>query len=393
MTNEDFDLFADNSEELAPGASVEEVSALYFDPKLMVSPPSRFYRLDRQGHRYYYDFDNDGEPVFYPSITTLIAQTMPTSQYLVKWIADMGYEAADQYKNERAYYGTFMHAEIAELVIRRTYDLDGLKHRLIKYIDAKVLAAKFIDYADSLRKNMLSFAQFVIDYNVRPLAVEIALIHPLDMYACTLDMPCIISVRGKDVRAIIDFKSGKQFYETNEIQLHAQKAAWEYNYPDLPIEKVYNWRPKDWRDRPTYELTDQTNAVSREKLPHIIALSRIEDNNVDNMLTVCSGIINMDNGIKSNYKAYHLSELVKAKRQKDSDKEPDKEPEKPKVKKVVAKKAAPRKPANKPDVAKKKAPVAKTVKKATNVPEKKESAVKGLKIDKRSELLKKDLDI
>lgn len=219
------DLFADHSEELAPGAQVEEVSALYFDPSIMVAPPQKFYRLDRNGHRYYYTFEDDGEPIFYPSITTLISQTMPTSPFLVKWIADMGFEMAERYKNERAYYGTFMHAEIAMLVIKRTYNLDHLQARLIKYIDAKILPANFIDYADILRKNMLSFAQFVIDHNVRPIAVEIALLHPEQHYACTLDMPCIMEYRGQDIRAIIDFKSGKDFYEGNEIQLHAQKAA------------------------------------------------------------------------------------------------------------------------------------------------------------------------
>ena len=300
--------------EIAPGATVEEVKALFFDATALNEAPQQIYRLDRAGHRYYYSFDENGNPDFYPSITTLISQTLPTSEFLIKWIAKKGYERAEEYKNERAKYGSFMHAEYAEMLIAQVYDLDRLKARLVKYMESNNLPFDFVDYADDLRKNMLSLAQFIIDYQVEPLAVEIPLIHPVYRFGATLDLPCYLTIRGERIRANIDFKSGKNFYEANEVQLHAQKEVWNYHFPNLKIDRVFNWRPKEWRHKPTYHFEEQTNSVNAQKLQHILAMAQIEDKKVDNMLTICNGVIDLKKGIDQNYKVYTLAELVKNKK-------------------------------------------------------------------------------
>jgi len=300
------------SYELAPGMTVEEVKAMFFDENALVEAPRQIYRLDRAGHRYYYTFNENGEPDFFPSITTLISQTLPTSEFLIKWIADKGYQRAEEWKNERAKYGTFMHGEYADMLIAKTYNLDNLKTSLLAYMETNNLPMEFVDYADDLRKNMLSLAQFIIDYKVEPMAIEIPLIHPELRFGCTLDLPCWITTK-KDgrFRANIDFKSGKNFYESNEVQLHAQKEAWNYHYPSQPIERVFNWRPKDWRDKPTYCLQEQTDSPNAEKLKYILAMAQIEDKKLENMLTICTGVIDLTKGITDNYKVYTLSELVK----------------------------------------------------------------------------------
>ena len=83
-----------------------------------------------------------------------------------------------------------MHAQFEELIINRFYDLDGLKAKLKDYIDNNKLPADFIYYADDFKKDILAFAQFVLDYDVKPLAVEIALVHPVHNYAGMIDLPC-----------------------------------------------------------------------------------------------------------------------------------------------------------------------------------------------------------
>ena len=115
--------------EIAPGMTVEEIKAEYFNEDALQEQPEPVYRLDSSGHRYYYTFDENGEPMFYVSVTTLIKQTLPTSPQLIKWIADIGYEESQRYAQERAAYGTFMHSQLAELLIARSYNLNGLKER------------------------------------------------------------------------------------------------------------------------------------------------------------------------------------------------------------------------------------------------------------------------
>lgn len=311
-------------QEIVPGLSVEEMKAIFFDSAALIEPSYRVYQLNSKGHRYYYRYNEDGEPVFYPSVTTILSQTLPKSPFLVSWIADKGEEEAERYKAERAAYGTFMHAQLEELLINRVYDLDSLKQRLKAYIDEKSLPADFIYYADELKKDVLAFAQFVIDYDVRPLAVEIALVSDVHHYAGMIDCPCSMKLSPKKeerINAIVDFKSGRKgFYEECEIQLHLYKMMWEENFPDQPIERLYNFSPKDWRKKPSYNLKDQTDSVNAEKIPALLEIAAIEDSKRENIFTSTSGSINLDEpnlDLTSNIISLTLSELIKTKTKKE----------------------------------------------------------------------------
>lgn len=303
--------------EIMPGITSEEIKAIFFDEDALIEPPYKVWQLNSKGQRYYYRFDENGEPEFYPSVTTILSQTLPKSPYLVKWIASKGIEEAERYKNERAAYGTFMHAAFERLLINRYYDLDGLKSELKEYIDVNRLPDNFIYYADDLKKDVLSFAQFVIDYDVRPLAIEIALVHPYYNYAGMIDLPCtMLEKPGSDKRinAIIDFKSGKNgFYEEYEIQLHMYKDMWNVNFEKCQIERVYNFAAKDWRKKPTYTLKDQTKSPNACKIPAILELASIEDTKRDKVFTSVSGIIKLDseNDLMQNVLSLSLSDMIK----------------------------------------------------------------------------------
>lgn len=304
--------------EIVPGMTVEEMVAMFLDNAL-IEPPYKVWQLNSKGHRYYYKFDDNGTPEFYPSVTTILSQTMPKSEFLIKWIADKGIEEAERYKAERAAYGTFMHAQFEELIINRYYNLDLLKGRLKEYIDNNNIPADFIYYADDLKKDILAFAQFVLDYDVKPLAVEIALVHPVYNYAGMIDLPCTMLTKpgsGEYINAIVDFKSGRKgFYEEMEIQLHLYKMMWDENFPELPIERLYNFSPKDWRKKPTYNLKDQTESPNAKKIPYLLELAAIEDGKRDNTFTAVSGEIALDNkpDLANNVVSLTLAELVKSK--------------------------------------------------------------------------------
>ncbi len=344
--------------EIIPDMTVEEMTAMFFDEKTLIEPPYKVWQLNSKGHRYYYRYDDAGNPEFFPSVTTILSQTLPKAPHLIQWIANKGIEEAERYKGERAAYGTFMHAAFEELLINRAYDLDGLKGKLKEYIEVYRLPDDFIYYADDLKKDVLAFAQFVLDYDVRPLAVEIALIHPYYKYAGMIDCPCTMRAKiGSDdrINAIVDFKSGRKgFYEESEIQLGMYRDMWNVNFEQFPVTRIFNFSPKDWRKRPSYNLKEQTDSPNIRKIPYLLEIAAIEDEKRDNTFTTVSGEISLDNepDLTNNIVSLTLAELVKSKApaekkkpkpekavtvedlKKDPEPEPQPEPEEKKTKTV-----------------------------------------------------------
>lgn len=305
--------------EIVPGMTVEEMQCMFFDKTALIEPPYKVFQLNSKGHRYYYRFDENGQPEFFPSVTTILSQTLPKSPFLIEWIASKGMDEAERYKAERAAYGTFMHAQFEELIINRVYNLDDLKEKLKTYIEVNRLPDNFIYYADDLKKDVLAFAQFVKDYDVRPLAVEIALVHPYYKYAGMIDLPCTMLRKPggtERINAIVDFKSGRKgFYEEAEIQLHLYKMMWNVTFEEHPITNVYNFSPKDWRKKPSYNLKDQTDSPNAAKIPALLEIAAIEDDKRDNIFTAVSGSISLDEpqDFTDNVISLTLAELIKTK--------------------------------------------------------------------------------
>ena len=310
--------------EIIPGMTVEEMPAMFFDEKTLIEPPYKVWQLNSKGHRYYYRYDDAGNPEFFPSVTTILSQTLPKAPHLIQWIANKGIEEAERYKGERAAYGTFMHAAFEELLINRAYDLDGLKGKLKEYIEVYRLPDDFIYYADDLKKDVLAFAQFVLDYDVRPLAVEIALVHPYYKYAGMIDCPCTMLAKiGGDERinAIVDFKSGRKgFYEESEIQLGMYRDMWNVNFEQFPVTRIFNFSPKDWRKRPSYNLKEQTDSPNIRKIPYLLEIAAIEDEKKDNTFTSVNGMVLLDNApdLTQNVISLSLAELIKTKAPKEA---------------------------------------------------------------------------
>lgn len=305
--------------EIIPGMTVEEMTAMFFDEKTLIEPPYKVWQLNGKGHRYYYRYDDAGNSEFFPSVTTILSQTLPKAPHLINWIANKGIEEAERYKGERAAYGTFMHAAFEELLINRAYDLDGLKGKLKEYIEVYRLPDDFIYYADDLKKDVLAFAQFVLDYDVRPLAVEIALVHPYYKYAGMIDCPCTMRAKiGSDdrINAIVDFKSGRKgFYEESEIQLGMYRDMWNVNFEKFPVTRIFNFSPKDWRKKPSYNLKEQTESPNIRKIPYLLEIAAIEDEKRDNTFTAVNGMVVLDDNpdLSQNVISLSLAELIETK--------------------------------------------------------------------------------
>ena len=113
----------------------EECKALYFDSEALLEPTRTIYRLSGHlGGRYYYAFDEAGEIQFYISVTNKIQKTMPTSPFLIDWIASMGRKEAKAYANFRADYGSLMHIKFSSLLINKSVDLTDLEEEVEGYL-------------------------------------------------------------------------------------------------------------------------------------------------------------------------------------------------------------------------------------------------------------------
>jgi len=214
---------------------------------------------------------------------------------------------------ERASYGTFLHMQCAQLLINGTYDLDKLSGLLTPFLVTEQLPPDRIKWTEELKKDILAFAQFIIDRNVKPLAIEICLFHPTDGYAGAIDLVCELDFDRKRIRAIVDLKSGRKgFYESHEVQLGAYWEMWKIHFPNTTVDKVFNFSPKAWKSSPTYNFKDQTDSKNIPKLPYLIELSKIEADKRDDTITIISGKIDVNKGLSKNISEKTFVQLVKS---------------------------------------------------------------------------------
>lgn len=323
-----------------------EMKELFFDSEILLQRPQTVYRIDNYASgRYYYTLDKGGEPTFYISVTNMVASTLPTNPHLVKWVADMGYDEAQEYKEERADYGTFLHMQIARLLIERQLNFDEMDEELKGYCkECKLPEDKHEEWIDEMQKDCIAFAQFMIDYSVKPIAIEIVLAHP-DGYAGAIDLLADMTVEVKGYwgelfksgpkkgqpketkkaihsRAYVDFKSGRKgFYESHEIQLESYNRMGRHNFPHLyeegqPPIKLFNWSPKDWRTTPSYNLKEQTYSPNLEKFEHLVELAKIQIKKRKKQKLVISGVLNIDSvmsgeiELAQNYKLESIEKLI-----------------------------------------------------------------------------------
>lgn len=303
--------------EIAPGLTTEEMKALFFDANALREPAYRLFQLNSDDHRYYYRYFNE-EIRFYPSVTTLIKQVLPTSPQLIDWMIANGKDGSIEKRDLAAAYGTFMHGQFELLIINRRYDFDNVPAVLSDYLERENLPEKvFNEWLTKVRRDVLAFAQFIKDWNVRPLAVEVSLCSEKGFAGC-VDLPCLMtdSKTGEDFTAIVDFKSGRKgFWQEHEIQLHLYRMMWNENFPDCQIDRVFNFSPKDWRKTPSYNLKDQTKSKNAAKIPHLLALAELMYADKDDSLTVISGVLDLAKPIESNYKSMSLADVIKSRQE------------------------------------------------------------------------------
>lgn len=272
--------------------SFEQVQAIYFNDAL-IAPTQILKRVKVSGsERYYYIENEDGTKEFFTGVTSASRIAIPTSPHLIEWMISQGSkENAEKFAATRAAFGTCLHRVCLEMYLL------GTETKMEEIIDFTRSSALIFglkqDEAEKwvreIKRSLLAFMQWVEDYKVRPIAVEFPIANSEMGLGGTIDLPCYITIKEKgfygevyksgdrkgenkettqerEVIAIVDLKSSLKgsFYEEHEFQLEAYRRMWNAIYPSYPIEKIYDWSPKEWKTTPSYTFTDQTGGLYSE---------------------------------------------------------------------------------------------------------------------------------
>lgn len=293
------------------------------------------YRYDSGQQRYYFRFAGD-DVEFFQSVTTMIGNTLKRSPYLDQWVAQNGWEESKAIMKTKAAYGTAMHILCAEYLVGTEISLEN------GYIEDTLMAQAEKDqveydpsWVDSMRKDLLAFAKWVYDYDVTPMMIEQVVVH--DGLGGAIDLVCGMTIEEKGqwgevyvsgtrkgepketkretrVTALVDFKSGRKgFYESHEIQLKIYQQLFEAVFPDDPIDRLYNWSPKDWIAEPSYNLKDQTECDSHAMIPHLKGLATCNGVPRPKDITVYKGSLEIGGDMGSNYEKVDIAEYIKEK--------------------------------------------------------------------------------
>lgn len=296
---------------------LEEVGPDYA-ASLIEVPPEPLYRIDDRGLRFYYSLDSDYQPTFYGSTTTIKSLVTPTPRAIIEKELEMGKDAFRTYRDMRASFGTFWHIEAARFTQFREYDLDKLQDRIDQWGKSDPPVDTSGWYTDAW-KGLLSWMQFMSDYSVEPLAIEIPLPHP-DGYAGTIDLVCRMydkkytsktpEENRTRINAIIDWKSGYIFPD-HAIQLHMNKRVWEHQFSGQPIQAVYNWTWRDWTSRPTYDLRNQTDSEEAALIDAYLHIWKTKFFSKPRDIRISGGVLKIGNDTDPHWSEVPIGEYVR----------------------------------------------------------------------------------
>lgn len=247
------------SDVLKPGEDYYPVDPMFHEQKAQLK--YTMWRLDSGATRYYWSpdfwelFGNDlfhqEQNGFGASVTSIIGLMGEEKPWLRQWQSRMGgFDQAEEYKEFRADYGTLMHILITELFRIKQIDLSVLPEIVNEYVRLNELWFQDTSgWANDLKNDLTSLIQWVNDYEVVPIALEVPIyvpvFHPMTgevvyMAGGTPDLVCWMNDKNysektpkykrKRVTAIIDFKSGRKgFFDEHRIQRKVYMDAWNWN--------------------------------------------------------------------------------------------------------------------------------------------------------------------
>lgn len=242
-----------------------------------IEAPYRLYRYDRGDDRFYYRVVGSAVKP-YLSVTSFVSKSLPTSPFLVRWIGDLGNDLSNHKAYVAALYGTILHVEIAKAIKNMSYDFRTIRKVISDTIPAH-LYHMIGQWEWELKKDMMSFIQFMKEKIVRVIACEIGVYSDEYGLGGTIDLVCELRFGKGTVIAQVDFKSGRKgFWDSHELQLHCYKEIWNERFGSLvEVTHVFNWSPTNWKKEPTYKLKNQTESIFSESAINRMTIALLEN--------------------------------------------------------------------------------------------------------------------
>jgi hypothetical protein len=226
----------------------KKIEAEFFGSDYIIESDYVNYRIDKGGQRFYVRYLEEDKYLIAPSFSEVIRTVNGVPRELAEWFKGLTQEQIKFESVNSANYGTFLHIHFANILrgetvmLNEPFLLNKIENFCIEnnhnYDD---LYKWYKQKRRKIHDDTIGFICWIKDCNVRPIAMEYPLMHPDGLYAGTLDLICKLTFKKEDHISIIDFKSTqKNFYEENEIQLHAYRNLWIMENPDIFPTKLFN---------------------------------------------------------------------------------------------------------------------------------------------------------
>ena len=255
-----------------------------------VRPVAPIRRFSQGSKRFYYKVLEDGEIELYSFGTTLIKDGFAEDKMALEdWRNKLKAEGKNPSTELKylAMRGTVMHALLGDYVQQKRVNLKDINLHIAEFHPQLINEPFYMEVIRKdtlwLQKSVYSFAQFVKDFNIKPLAIELMLASEKYKVASPVDLICTMETEEKGffedlyksgprkgepkeskrvtgLTAIVDFKSSANgFYDSQALQLKLYKRMVNENYPNIEIGAIYNWSPKAWTGTtPSYNLKEQS---------------------------------------------------------------------------------------------------------------------------------------
>lgn len=344
--------------ELTELVSMEEIRSIWFDDTAIIESPTKIRRINAKGNRFYFTQDDQGDLSFYLSVTSAIQKAIPESFFLKDWkdkeAERIGVNQRKEYVQTRADYGTFLHICLADLMVNREFDPKELDEKLKTFMNGCKLdynESVFREWRYEIKMDMLALAQWVIDYDVWPIAVEYPMADSETKLGGCMDL--VVDMLAKKyakptkerfeslsaaqqakhqnfkkwksfeenkwnrVTAAGDLKSGRKgFFENHQIQVELYREMFNREMKELGLETEathsFNLSPKEWRgSAPTYNFKWQQDFKTRWMLDVIkLWVKNYEFSNLGNVIEF-TGPIKLNVELWKSYTKIDLREKIR----------------------------------------------------------------------------------